>query len=135
MRVCTGTVGASPTCSTNDSEDLYALDMALGEGGVLYTAAENVVSRKAALQVRDANTPAVLWSAPPADSPVHGFSLDCRRPGAGTLIGEGTGGVPHLFAVIVDSRGVDATAEWPLIRHDPRNSNDRAASLVPFTCP
>lgn len=43
--------------------------------------------------------------------------------------------VVMLSAVIVDSRGVDATADWPLVRHDPRNTNDRAASLVPYTCP
>ncbi len=135
-RICAGALGTTPRCSSDDSEDVFSLDMALGEGGLLYTASENVVTGKAALQVRDFATLAVLWSVPSSDSPTHGFSLDCRRPGAGTLIGQGQGTTtPTLYAVIVDSRGVDATADWPLIRHDPRNTNDRAASLVPYTCP
>lgn len=133
-RVCTGVLGAAPFCSSDDSENLQ-LPLALGEGGLLYTASRDVASDKTALQVRDFATLAVLWSAPSSASPVHGFALDCRRPGAGTLIGEGGDTTPSLYALIVDSRGVDANADWPLIRHDPRNTNDRAASLVPYTCP
>lgn len=134
-RVCTGVLGSTPLCTSDNSENVLSFDMALGEGGLLYTASEDVMSGKAALQVRDLATLAVLWSVPSSDSPLHGFTLDCRRPGAGTLIGQGQGTTPRLYAVIVDSRGVDAAADWPLIRHDPRNTNDRASSLVPYSCP
>lgn len=134
-RVCNGVLGTNPICSSDDSENVNPLAMALGEGGLLYTASGNALSGTAALQVRDFATLSVLWSAPSSDSPTHGFTLDCRRPGAGTLIGQGQASTPTLYAVIVDSRGVDSTADWPLIRHDPRNTNDRAASLVPYSCP
>lgn len=53
------------------------------------------------------------------------------RPGR--LLVAGTTG--RLYSVIVDSRGIDAQAAWPLQRHDPANTNNRLTLLTRFACP
>ena len=48
-------------------------------------------------------------------------------PGTLYVIGPGTGAV---YAIIVDSKGLDTFALWPKFQHDTRNT---ASSAVPVT--
>ena len=45
------------------------------------------------------------------------------NPGPGTLyvVGNGSGAV---YAIIVDSRGLDVSAPWPKFQHDTRNTGN-----------
>ncbi|MBU8898967.1 hypothetical protein KRR26_25470 [Corallococcus sp. M34] len=117
----------------------------LGEGGVLYTASATgaqpgvgeVTAWSAASLTR-------LWSLSDsvgrviADAPSGSPALDCARTSTGAARPEslGTLYVPGangtLYALIVDSRGLDSTAPWPRPQHDARNSGNPA---MPVSCP
>lgn len=89
-----------------------------------------------------------LWSMPSVARMKLGGSptLDCARDSSGTkLAGRpgllyvtslGSSPIPGmLFAVVVDSRGIDTTAPWPVYQHDPRATGNAATSLAEFACP
>jgi hypothetical protein len=56
-----------------------------------------------------------------------------RCPAPGVLYVVGASG--SLYALLVDSAGVEPTAPWPKDQHDPRNSGNADFSLGEFTCP
>lgn len=66
-------------------------------------------------------------------------AIDCaRRPngfvteGPGVLYVPGNNGT--LYAIIVDSRGLDTRAKWPKWQRDPRNSGNADVPLAQFAC-
>ncbi len=73
--------------------------------------------------------------------------LDCTRDSSGSKIpgrpgvayieisGDFNGFGASLAAIVVDSAGIDTTAPWPMVFHDPRHTNNSATSLVEFRCP
>jgi hypothetical protein len=105
---------------------------ALGAGGVLYTAPSNssVVS---AWTVDDLN---LRWSVTLSGATNSAaVALDCARTGGGqsTL---GTLYVPAggtLYAIIVDSPGLDPGAAWPKHQRDARNTGNPATPVT--NCP
>lgn len=65
-------------------------------------------------------------------------TLDCNRLSAGSgrpavLYFVGTDGV--LFATLVDSTGLDLSADWPKHQHDPRNTGVLDTPMSEFACP
>lgn len=110
-----------------------AAAVALGEGGLVYLASG------AGLEVRSQSDFGLLWVAI-AEAPQLTPILDCSRDASGTR-SNGRPGILYgqqgvrIYSMIVDSRGIDATAPWPLVRHDPRNTGNADTSLAPFSCP
>jgi hypothetical protein len=105
--------------------------LALGQGGLIY-----VADGVGELLVTDTSL-TVNWSAPI----ISGFlTLDCSRDSAG-VPRPGRPGVLYaesatsLLAVVVDSRGLDTGAAWPMAQHDPRNTANSSTSLAQFACP
>lgn len=43
--------------------------------------------------------------------------------------------VTTVYAILVDSQGVDRHAPWPRHQHDPANTGNAATTLEPWTCP
>jgi len=90
----------------------------------------------------DAQSLTVLWSAqlPSIDIPI---SIDCsrgldgspRRGVPGVLYSVSNAPLGQLRATIVDSPGIDGTAQWPMQSHDPRNTGNSQMPLTPFYCP
>lgn len=107
----------------------------LGEGGWVY-----LVSVDGTLSVRRA-TPgaAAAWEHAGLGQVRASASLDCARDSSGTVMAgrPGTLYVPDfagtLHAIIVDSRGLDATAPWPKYQRDVHNSGNPERPIVP--CP
>jgi hypothetical protein len=108
----------------------------LGEGGLIYIASQT------GLEARRQADLSVEWTAPIL-SPLSTTLLDCSRDSTGAKLtgrpgvvyGQSQINAHRLFAVIVDSRGIDPTAPWPMPRHDPRSTGNLATSLAPFSCP
>lgn len=46
-----------------------------------------------------------------------------------------SGAATRLYAVLVDSAGLDRNAPWPRHQHDPANTGNASTSLSPWTCP
>ncbi|MBZ4417275.1 PQQ-binding-like beta-propeller repeat protein [Myxococcus sp. RHSTA-1-4] len=121
----------------------------LGAAGVLYTAS-GPQSRGAEVSAWEASTLKLLWRLSDSVAPVAGWqssstvfsspspALDCARARSGsardeelgTLYVPGADGV--LYAIIVDSRGLDTNAPWPRFQHDARNTGNAA---TPLACP
>jgi hypothetical protein len=107
----------------------------LGAGGLLYTATSNsdVVS------VREAATLQSRWMATlEGVSSSASPTLDCARAATGAPAGGNLGVlyVPagsKLYALIVDSPGLDGTAPWPKYQRDARNSGNPATPIT--SCP
>lgn len=109
----------------------------IGQGGYVYTADFNggIWALRA-----DTLDPDWDWIEPDYVGGVEASpTLDCSRDGQGQArpglpgvlyIGANSG---HLFAFIVDSRGLDTTADWPKYQHDPRNTGNPLTVLIP--CP
>ena len=119
------------------SQDVSPGGAALGQGGLLYIGATG------GLEVRRQSDLALQWTAP-ANQPALTALLDCSRDAAGNKLAGRPGvlyggpfpaGATRLHAMIVDSRGLDPTAPWPLFRHDPRNTANLDSALAPFSCP
>ncbi|MBS1148992.1 MAG: cell surface protein [Myxococcaceae bacterium] len=136
-------IAAVSTDSTNlGAGDRIVNSPVLGEGGRLYALAEN----GALSEWRYAGgQPVRSWTAPleAAGPPVFEASpaLDCARspsgaPAAGRpgilYAGARTG---TLWAILVDARGIDSTAQWPKYQKDPRNSGRADTALQEFACP
>lgn len=70
-------------------------------------------------------------SSPALDCARHpDGSIDPSRPG--TLYVGTDGG--KLFAMVVDSKGIDVDAPWPKLHRDPRNSSNASVDLRQFEC-
>lgn len=131
-RVCRATVGGVASCSADNTENVLP-SRVLGQGGRLYTGVvRNSTTRS--VQERDAVSLAVRWEGP---GPTTALSLVCGPSGqTGVLAGaDGLSTTPRLVSVVVDARGLDATADWPMPSHDPRASRDAKSPLTPFQCP
>lgn len=113
----------------------------LGRGGRLYAVGSDGV-----LRVSSATTLAEEWrwdSAFPT-SAISQLNLDLNRdsptpcvagqPGV-LYVAASTSAITRLYAVLVDSAGLDANAPWPRHQHDPANTGNPATSLTPWTCP
>jgi hypothetical protein len=110
---------------------------ALGTGELVY-----VTDTAGAVRAFRRSDLVEVWSSVvPADRFEGAMQLDCARDDQGNvvagrpgrLLAVGTSGRAYSF--ITDSRGVDPQASWPLERHDPANTNNRATSLARFACP
>jgi outer membrane protein assembly factor BamB len=138
----TGIAALSSAGMVVGAGDSLANTPALGQGGRLYALAANgslsewtygngrpLRSWSASLETADAT----VFEASPA--------LDCARttdravvPGRpGRLYAVSTTGA--LYAIDVDARGLDTTAEWPKYQKDARNSGSADTSLAEFACP
>lgn len=131
-RVCRSTVGGTASCSADNTENV-SQSLVLGQGGRLYTGAVRNASTRV-VQERDAVSLAVRWEGP---GPSTALSLVCGPSGkTGVLVGaDGLSTTPRIYSVVVDAKGLDATADWPMPSHDPRASRDAKAPLAPFQCP
>jgi hypothetical protein len=47
----------------------------------------------------------------------------------------GSGRAGRAYSVIIDARGMDTTAPWPVTFHDPANTNNAQTLLSQFACP
>ena len=129
--LCGSSIGsATVTCTAVGPNPEWLA--AVGANGLLYLDADALEVRSASLQP--------LWRF--AGPPPVGLVLDCSRNGAGVKLSNRPGvvyfssaAVPAIYAVVVDSRGLDFNASWPLPQHDPRRTNSAETSLAPFSCP
>jgi hypothetical protein len=116
-----------------------------GQGGKLY-----VLGRTGRLHVLNAASLLEEWSwAVPLPGPftAQSFSqlnLDVDRAAAapcangqpGVLyLSASSADVTRLYAILVDSAGVDRNAPWPKYQHDPANTGNPATPLTPYSCP
>lgn len=117
----------------------------LGTGGLMYVGQES--GELSVLDVASTNT---VWALEggvhgiggPVDGPVN---IDVLRDATGQRLcgAVGRGGILYvpstmagrLYAMYVDSEGIDATAPWPRFRHDPANTGNPDRSLAEWTCP
>jgi hypothetical protein len=112
----------------------------VGAGGHLYSAASGRV------YVYD-SSPAQewYWDVPNAPTETVGaqINLDKNRDAAdpcgsgqpGVLyVVTSTGAQTSVYAILVDSKGVEATAPWPRFQHNPGNTGNRATGLADWTC-
>jgi hypothetical protein len=84
-----------------------------------------------------------VWSGPlePTSLPISASpNLDCARDPSGNVL-RGRPGVLYissslgkLYAVVVDSPGIDTKASWPRYLHDPRNTSNAQTDLSTFSC-
>ena len=138
----TGIAAVSSAITVVGGGDGIANTPVLGEGGRLFALAENgALSQWSYL----AGKPVRLWSSPLDAATSLAFeaspALDCARTALGVLIA-GRPGVLYaaarsgtLYAVVVDARGIDVTAQWPKYQKDPRNSGSADTALQEFACP
>lgn len=128
-------VNLSPTASFADRAPL------LGRDGHLY-----LVGSDGTLRVHDATTLVEEWRWPSAfpTAAISHLNLDidrdapspCASGQPGVLyLAASTGAVMRLYAVLVDSAGLDSTAPWPRHQHNPSSTANRATSLASWTCP
>ncbi len=117
----------------------------VGSHGKLY-----VVGRDGVVRALDAATLQETWTwgagVLPAnvDGAISQLNLDIDRSSA-TPCAAGQPGVLYvaatrsnvttLYALLVDSQGVDRSAPWPRHQHDPANTGNPATSLAPWSCP
>lgn len=113
----------------------------VGAGGRLY-----VVGSDGALRVLSSSTLAEEWrwdNAFPTTA-ISQLNLDINRDvgqpcGAGQpgvlYVAASSGAATWLYAVLVDSAGLDRNAPWPRHQHDPANTGNPATPLTPWTCP
>jgi hypothetical protein len=113
----------------------------VGAAGRLY-----VVGSDGALRVLSSSTLAEEWrwdNAFPTTA-ISQLNLDINRDVAqpcasgqpGVLyVAASSGAETWLYAVLVDSPGLDRNAPWPRHQHDPANTGNPATPLTPWTCP
>lgn len=110
---------------------------ALGADGTVY-----VLTISGQLYALRGNSLATIWQESFTTESFENYPiLDCGRnragavtPGApGRLILAGRSG--RAYSIIVDSRGLDTNAPWPLEFHDPANTNNAQTDLARWACP
>lgn len=123
----------------------------LGGAGTLYLSTMDDVSAQMGFRVKAVDAIALTpqWETPLV---TNGFFarprlIDCSRTPAGaglsgrpgvlyvSVVVTGTPTRTLVWAIVVDSPGLDATAPWPMQTHDPRNTNNVATPLGDFACP
>ncbi|MBS1153473.1 MAG: cell surface protein [Myxococcaceae bacterium] len=110
---------------------LVSATPAVGAGAVIYAA-----SNAGYVYAFD-NTLNELWKISLGTSFDTSPALDCGprladggvNPGPGTLYLAGTGS-GALYAIIVDSRGLDPTAPWPRFQRDTRNTGSVETPVI-----
>jgi hypothetical protein len=126
-KVCRATIGGTPTCSSDNTEDLYPLPILTDGDRLLTTASRSGLSR---IQERDRVSLTVIWEG--------------RAPRylAGVVCGEfRETGIAYahddfeLHSVVIDAKGLDATADWPMATHDPQGTRNHSLPLSRFQCP
>ncbi|WNG61399.1 PQQ-binding-like beta-propeller repeat protein [Archangium gephyra] len=105
-----------------------------GAGGYVYTsgATSGVVQVRRPLEN-------VVWQFEPGSLIEASMNLDCKRlPDGGVVVG--TPGVLYaatrggrVYALVVDSPGLDTSAPWPKYQHDSRNTGNPATPIT--SCP
>jgi hypothetical protein len=126
------------------SVDLSLRTPVLGEGGLTY-----VIGGDQTLRVLS-GTPAVEeWTWASGSGGIQGsggisqLAIDvsrntgtkiCTSPGV-LYVAAAQGGEARLYALIVDSRGLDQGAPWPKYQHDNANTGNPATSLSSWSCP
>jgi hypothetical protein len=110
----------------------------LGAGGITYT-----VANSGAISAWKTADLTPLWTASLGTGiqVLASPNLDCSRNADGSARA-GAPGVLYMasetgkiYALLVDSPGVDATAPWPMYLHDPRHTANSTTDLTPFSCP
>jgi hypothetical protein len=120
----------------------------IGKDGTLYvgdqafTDSEGTTPSQVAAYAPDL-TP--LWALEVSGSVSTSMAIDCARDPSGNPVGRpGTlyvptthpvAGIDQLYAIIVDSHGLDTHAPWPKYQHDPRNTGNAGTDLSEFDCP
>jgi hypothetical protein len=109
----------------------------LGAGGRLYS-----VDTSGTLSAWSAGNLAVTWSTK-LDSSITSVTapnLDCTRDASGEKQ-LGRPGVLYfgtqtasVYAVVVDSPGLDVNAQWPMYLHDPRHTSNAQTGMAEFGC-
>jgi hypothetical protein len=104
----------------------------LGRDGTLYSNVGTLTAWSAAeLSSR--------WSVPPQSGIPTGYelTLDCARDTSGTQLADRPGVLympvysdRRLYAFVVDSPGLDASAPWPKFQHDVRNTGNSATPVT-----
>ncbi|MBL8918266.1 MAG: hypothetical protein JNJ54_05360 [Myxococcaceae bacterium] len=133
-RLCRTTLLASVhTCTVDPGESIQNA-IALGEGDTLYDIALRPPSQQALLQVRSASTLQLRW-----ESPLPGTVGQCLGLTPTCINGVPVVGCVDLQGRIIflqtDARGIDTTAEWPMLGHDPGTTWNQTTPLTPFACP
>jgi hypothetical protein len=112
----------------------------VGAGGHLYSAAGG------RLYVYDTTpAPEWYWDVPgaPSEGVAAQLNLDKNRDAAnpcasgqpGVLYVVTSAGAQTLvYAILVDSQGVESRAPWPRYQHNPGNTGNRATGLAPWVC-
>lgn len=130
-------IGTSSPTSIPTAGPIVAAPVIGADGGIVYA-----VTTNGFVHAVNAITMEPLWTMPrPPGNPVFDTSptIDCARKagettgGPGTLyvMGRATG---SLYALIVDSRGLDHRAPWPKFQNDVRNSGFPDGVATPI-CP
>lgn len=139
------TVTDAGTVATQSRPASYRTSPLLGRGGLLYLLGNSDIR----VMPLDGGS---SWTIPVAGSSgglVTSPNIDCTRDTAGVpipgrpgvlyVINSSTlpGTVPdaQLYAIIVDSAGIETRAVWPKALHDPRNTNNAGTDLSQFACP
>ncbi|MBX7096759.1 MAG: hypothetical protein K1X89_03520 [Myxococcaceae bacterium] len=71
-------------------------------------------------------------TSPALDTARMGTTKDCSRPGTLYIPSSGDG---HLYAIIVDSKGLSGTAPWPKFQRDDQNTGNPDFPLGANSCP
>ncbi len=88
-----------------------------------------------------ATAPLLRWTASIGGGPLE-LNLDVARKadgskncdsGFGTLYATSTE-TQSLYAVIVDSKGIQSPSVWPKFQHDPGNTGNAAGDLLEYSC-
>ncbi len=121
----------------------YATTPLLGEGQRLF-ALVNANGGNPQIQSLLRTSPAISeWTGELSTTAISFLAsptIDCTRDMNGLKL-RGRPGVLYavsntrtLYSVIVDSRGIDTTAQWPKYQRDPRNSGSADTQLAEFDC-
>ena len=115
----------------------------LGEGNRIFTVVDNTAGNPQ-LHSWSASSPAAPEWSVALDPGLLKFeaspTLDCSCDTNGQKL-LGRAGVLYavsrtgtVYSVIVDSKGIDTTAQWPKYQRDPRNSGSADTVLQEFDC-
>ncbi|MBX7096760.1 MAG: hypothetical protein K1X89_03525 [Myxococcaceae bacterium] len=104
---------------------IYAVD---ASGGV-YAYTNDLSTRLWTLPVGTIGT---VNTSPALDTARAGTTKDCSRPGTLYIPSSGDG---HLYAIIVDSKGLSGTAPWPKFQRDDQNTGNPDFPLGANSCP
>ncbi|QRN99405.1 hypothetical protein JRI60_10465 [Archangium violaceum] len=124
--------GGTATVKGGLSGPVSATTPVLGRDGTLYS----TLGTLSAWSTADLSS---RWSASSQSGIPTGYelTLDCARDTAGTQISNRPGVLylsaysdRRLYAFVVDSQGLDASAQWPKFQHDVRNTGNPATPVT-----